>query len=48
VITDTAAGKRRSARLNVSRSSSDAESSDMVSSTERSALCDRRLNFLKQ
>src|SRR5258707_14731821 len=29
VITDTAAGNRRNARLNVSRNSSDAESSDM-------------------
>ena len=34
VMTDTAAGNRRNARLNVSRNSSDAESSDMVSSTE--------------
>src|SRR3982075_1375776 len=34
VMTDTAAENRRNARLNVSRNSSDAESSDMVSSIE--------------
>src|SRR6266404_960725 len=34
VMSDTAAGNRRNARLNVSRNSSDAESSDMISSTE--------------